>query len=124
MTTGRTPALAPAFAGRWRIVEMDQWEDLDLLEPAHITFFGKDGGELAFVLCKPISTCATDRATVRLARSSRGKGPTIIAMRAGAVGPRSAPPAAWSVTSSSTKATTQASTPNASDFFNSLLDGF
>lgn len=49
MTTGRTPAFARAFAGPWRIVEMDQWEDLDLLEPAHITFIGKDGGELAFV---------------------------------------------------------------------------
>ena len=27
---------------------MDGWEDLDLLEPAHITFVGKDGGELVF----------------------------------------------------------------------------
>lgn len=44
----RSPALARAFAGRWRIAEMDQWEDLDLLEPAHITFIGKDGGELVF----------------------------------------------------------------------------
>jgi hypothetical protein len=25
---------------------MDQWEDIDLLEPAHITFIGKDSGEL------------------------------------------------------------------------------
>jgi hypothetical protein len=44
-----TPAFARAFAGRWRIVEMGQWEDLDLLEPAHITFTGKDGGKLAFL---------------------------------------------------------------------------
>jgi hypothetical protein len=47
--TRRTPAFAAAFAGRWRIVEMDQWEELDLLGPAHITFSSKDGGELAFV---------------------------------------------------------------------------
>jgi hypothetical protein len=44
----RTPALARALAGRWRIAEMDQWEDLDLLAPAHITFSGKDGSELVF----------------------------------------------------------------------------
>jgi hypothetical protein len=31
------------------VVEMDQWEDLDLLEPAHITFIGKDSGEPAVV---------------------------------------------------------------------------
>jgi hypothetical protein len=46
--TRRTPAFARAFAGRWRIAEMDQWEDIDLLEPAHITFIGKDSGELVF----------------------------------------------------------------------------
>jgi hypothetical protein len=44
----RTPGFARAFAGRWRIAEMDQWEDLDPLEPAHITFTGKDGGEFVF----------------------------------------------------------------------------
>jgi hypothetical protein len=47
--TRSTPAFARAFAGRWRIVELDQWEDLDLLEPAHITFTGKNDGELVFV---------------------------------------------------------------------------
>jgi hypothetical protein len=41
--------LARAFAGRWRITEMHAWDELDLLEPAHITFTGKDGGELVFV---------------------------------------------------------------------------
>jgi hypothetical protein len=44
----RTPALALAFAGRWRIAEMDEWEELDLLERAHITFAGRDGGRLVF----------------------------------------------------------------------------
>jgi hypothetical protein len=28
---------------------MDQWDDLYLLEPAHITLTGKDKGELVFV---------------------------------------------------------------------------
>jgi hypothetical protein len=46
--TKRAPAFARTFAGRWRIAEMDQWEDIDLLEPAHITFLGKDRGELVF----------------------------------------------------------------------------
>jgi hypothetical protein len=46
--TRRIPAFARAFARRWRIAEMDQWDDLDLLGPAHITFTGKDGGELVF----------------------------------------------------------------------------
>ena len=44
----RSQTFARAFAGRWRIAEMDGWEDRDLLEPAHITFVGKDGGELVF----------------------------------------------------------------------------
>jgi hypothetical protein len=44
----RAPAFARAFAGRWRIAEMDEWEELDFLEPAHITFTGNDGGRLVF----------------------------------------------------------------------------
>jgi hypothetical protein len=46
--TKRVPAFARAFAGRWRITEMDQWEELDLLEAAHITFKGSDSGEIVF----------------------------------------------------------------------------
>jgi hypothetical protein len=45
----RTPGLARAFAGRWRIIEMDEWDEIDLLGSAHITFTGKDGGELVFI---------------------------------------------------------------------------
>ena len=46
----RTPAFARAFAGRWRIVEMDVWDNdfLDLVEPAHLTFERETGGEIAF----------------------------------------------------------------------------
>jgi len=41
---------AKAFAGRWRIVEMDNWDSdfLDLVEEAHLTFEGRSGGEIAF----------------------------------------------------------------------------
>lgn len=41
----RRPAFAKAFIGRWRIVEMDQWDNdyLDLVEPAFISFGAEDG---------------------------------------------------------------------------------
>jgi hypothetical protein len=32
---------------------MDAWDELDLLEPANITFTGKDGGELVFLAVEP-----------------------------------------------------------------------
>src|SRR4051795_7086464 len=46
----RVPGFAKAFAGRWRIVEMDNWDSdfLDLVEEAHLTFQGKSDGEIAF----------------------------------------------------------------------------
>jgi hypothetical protein len=46
----KVPAFAKAFAGRWRIVEMDVWDNdfLDLVEEAHITFRGGSDGEIAF----------------------------------------------------------------------------
>jgi hypothetical protein len=38
----KVPGFAKAFAGHWRIVEMDNWESdfLDLVEEAHLTFDG------------------------------------------------------------------------------------
>jgi len=47
----RQPAFAKVFKRRWRIVEMDNWpddDDLNLVEPAHITFKGSSDGEIAF----------------------------------------------------------------------------
>ena len=46
----KVPPFAKAFAGRWRIVEMDNWDSdlLDLVEEAHLTFEGKSDGEIAF----------------------------------------------------------------------------
>jgi hypothetical protein len=45
----KVPASAKAFAGRWRIVEMDVWDSdfLNEIEEAHITFDGS-AGEIAF----------------------------------------------------------------------------
>jgi hypothetical protein len=33
----------------WRITEMDEWDEIDLLGSAHIMFSGKDGGQLVFI---------------------------------------------------------------------------
>ena len=46
----KLPAFAKAFAGRWRIVEMDVWDKdfLDLVDTAHLTFKGAADGEIAF----------------------------------------------------------------------------
>src|SRR4051812_28158744 len=48
--TRRAAGLAKAFQGRWRITEMDLWDNdyLDLLEPAHITFTGGHDGGFVF----------------------------------------------------------------------------
>ena len=47
--TRRTPSFARAFAGRWRITEMDEWDEIELLGSAHISFTGTDGGKLEFL---------------------------------------------------------------------------
>ena len=46
----KVPGFAKAFAGRWRIVEMDNWDDdfLDLVEEAHLALRGAADGEIAF----------------------------------------------------------------------------
>ncbi|MGY4257366.1 hypothetical protein ACVI1L_004434 [Bradyrhizobium sp. USDA 4516] len=46
----KVPGFAKAFAGRWRIVEMDNWDSdfLDLVGEAHLTFRGKSDGKIAF----------------------------------------------------------------------------
>jgi len=100
---------------------MDQWEDIDLLEPAHITFIGKDSGELVFgaveadldvrygsrdgSACAEFSwegsddnTHASGRGWAALGTASRLVGHIFIH-----------------------KAMIQVSSPNASDFFNGLL---
>jgi len=46
----KVPAFAKAFAGRWRIVETDVWDNdfLDEVDEAHITFQSGPDGEIAF----------------------------------------------------------------------------
>lgn len=42
--------MKPTFVGRWRIVEMEQWDQdfVDLVSPGHITFTRGGRGELHF----------------------------------------------------------------------------
>jgi hypothetical protein len=85
----KVPALAKTFAGRWRIVESDTWDNdfLDLVEKAHITFRGSANREIAFgALSMAISMSATVPAKVRFARSSPGKATTKAIPSAAAVG--------------------------------------
>lgn len=46
----KVSAFSKAFAGRWRILEMDNWNNdfLDLIGEAHLTFIGTGEGEIAF----------------------------------------------------------------------------
>lgn len=118
----RRPAFAKAFMRRWRIVEMDQWDNdyLDLLEPAFIELGGSDGSFLF----------GTVRGWLDLRNLARDGEPCVEFSWEGlsdgdrhakAEVPAWAPQAASSATSSSTTATTQASSPSWNDFFNALL---
>jgi hypothetical protein len=48
MSRKKVPALALPFQERWRIAEMDLWDQdaVDLVEPGSITFKGQDGDAL------------------------------------------------------------------------------
>ena len=118
--TRRVPGFARAFAGHWRITEMDEWDEIDLLGSAHITFSGKDNGELVFIgIEADLDVRYGSRDGAACAEFS-WEGFDDGSPPAAAAGPHSAPPGVSSATSSSTRATIQASSPNASDFFNSL----
>nr|WP_247454430.1 hypothetical protein [Bradyrhizobium sp. 174] len=118
----KVPGFAKAFAGRWRIVEMDAWDSefLDLVQEAHLTFEGKSGGNRL--------RCAEGFLDVRYRTRDRSacaefswEGHDENDPPAGAAGLCSAPRAGSSATSTSIVATTQASFANAAEFFNSLL---
>lgn len=68
---GKVPGFAKAFAGRWRIVEMDSWDSdlLDLVEEVHLTFEGKSDGEIAFDTLKGFAMESFGSATVRSVQS-------------------------------------------------------
>jgi hypothetical protein len=124
----KVPSFAKAFAGRWRIVERDTWDNavLDLVEEAHITFTGASDGKIVFgalqgFLFRASWTCATARVTDRPVPSSHGRARTTTIPPGGAGGPAWEPPDGLWGTSTSTSAMTQASSANAPDFFSSLL---
>ena len=121
----KLPAFAKAFAGRWRIVEMDIWDKdfLDLVETAHLTFKGAADGEIAFGALKGfLDVDAQAPATARRPRSSRGREMMTRTTRPPVVdGLSLALQAASSDTSTSTTATIPASYAIAPDFFNGLL---
>ena len=119
----KLPAFAKAFAGRWRIVEMDVWDKdfLDLVETAHLTFKGAADGEIAFGALKGFLDVryGTRDGSACAEFSWEGNDENDPACGRGWVA--LAPPAASSDTSTSTTATIQASSANAPDFFNGLL---
>jgi hypothetical protein len=117
----KLPAFAKAFAGRWRIVEMDVWDKdfLDLAEMAHLTFKGTADGEIAFGALKGFLD--TGPATARRARSSRGRDMMRTTRPPVVDGLSLALQAASPDTSTSTTVTIQASYAIVPDFFNGLL---
>ena len=74
----KVPSFAKAFAGRWRIVEMDNWAATSSIlskrriSPSRVSLRVK----LPSVRRRAFLTSATARETVRPARSSHGKGTT------------------------------------------------
>lgn len=81
------PGFARAFAGHWRITEMDEWDEIDLLGSARITFTGKDGGELIFLAVEVDLDVRYSARTASPAPSSPGRASTTAAPPAAAVGP-------------------------------------
>ena len=113
----RPPALAKAFRGRWRIIEMEVWPDdyLDLIEPAHIAFEGRTDGVFVFGAVKgwlDVRYGARDGAACA---EFSWEGNNDADSASGRGGPPSAPRAASSAISSSTTATTRPLSPSMSD---------
>ena len=84
----KVPAFAKAFAGRWRIVEMDVWDNdfLDLVEEAHLTLTGEADGEIAFGALKGFLDVRYGSRDGRPAPSSPGKATTTTTQRLGVDG--------------------------------------
>lgn len=55
----KVPASAKAFTGRWRIVEMDTWDNdfLDLVAEAHLTFESASDGDFAIRRAQGLPGC-------------------------------------------------------------------
>jgi hypothetical protein len=99
-----------------------RWDEIDLLGSAHLTFTGKDAGELVFIAIEADLDVRYGPRDGAACAEFSWQASTMAAPPAAAAGLLQAPPVVSSGTSSSIKATTQASSPNASDVFNSLPD--
>ena len=116
----KVPGFAKAFAGRWRIVEMDNWDRdfLDLVEEAYLTFEGKSDGEIAFGALKGFLDVRYGARDGLACAEFSWEGHDENDPACGR---------AWVMfgtagrTSTFTMATIQASFANAAEFFNSLL---
>ena len=120
---GKKPsALAAPFQGRWRIAEMDLWDNdaLDLVEPAFLEIKGQ-GGKMQFIAVTAWLDIRYDaRAGGPIAEFSWGAS-TRATNDPAAAGSRPGPPAGSSGTSTSIWGTIQASCASLGRFFNSLL---
>lgn len=122
MAKQKLSALAAPFQGKWRIAEMDVWDNeaIDLLGPAFIAFKRQEG-EMRFIALTAWLDVRYDAALVGRSRNSPGKATTKATNARATAGLRSEPPDASSATSTSTAATIQASSANDGEFFNGLL---
>ena len=120
----KVSAFAKAFAGRWRIVEMDAWDNafLDLVEEATSRSGAPPTARSSSERSTASSTCAMALAMAQRVLSSLGKAMTTMTRPADEDGPASEPPDGLSGTSTSIRAMTQASSANAPDFFSTLLE--
>ena len=71
-----------SIIGRWRITEMDNWdqEAVDLVQPGFIEFDDDGLGDLGFIAVTENLTAATRIVMAGRASSSRGKAPTRVTM--------------------------------------------
>ena len=116
---------AKAFAGRWRIVEMDVWDKdfLDLVETAHLTFKGAADGEIAFGALKGFLDVRYGTRNGSACAEFSWEGNDENDPASVVDGLSLALQAASSDTSTSTTARIQASYAIVTDFFNGLLRG-
>lgn len=119
----KVPDFAKAFAGRWRIIEMDVWDNdfLDLVEEAHLTFKGSADGEIAFGALKGFLDARYGTRDGSDARHSRGRGIMRTTQPVAAARLSLALQVASSATSTSTTPMIPASFAKEPDFFNGLL---
>jgi hypothetical protein len=122
MAGKRSSALPAPFQGRWRIAEMDLWDNdaLDLVEPAFLEIKGQEGQMCFIAVTAWLDIRYGAQAGGPIAEFSWEGVDEAINDRA-AAGSRPEPPGGSSDTSTSTWATIQASCANLGRFFNSLL---